>query len=158
MKLWATLINNWNCYSGTKSKLFSYDKLFWVKELTKTDKMHIEAGKESSVDRTQRLFYVTCTRAKESLAIVMYTSDSEKIRNQAISKGWFSWLYDCVCHNNRSCQSVSHWETRHWCIFCQWRAIFKFLILYWIHVKLIRFYRYNSIRKVLPYWSWFIFL
>lgn len=61
-----------------------------MKELTKTDKMHIEAGEESSVDRTQRLFYVTCTRAKESLAIVMYTSDSEKIRNQAISKGWFS--------------------------------------------------------------------
>ena len=61
-----------------------------MKELKETDKMHIEAGEESSVDRTQRLFYVTCTRAKESLAIVMYTSDSEKIRNQAISKGWFS--------------------------------------------------------------------
>ena len=64
-----------------------------MKELTKTDKMHIEAGEESSVDRTQRLFYVTCMRAKESLeslAIVMYTSDSEKIRNQAISKGRFS--------------------------------------------------------------------
>ena len=76
--------------SEAKGFMFSYDKLFGVKELTKTDKMHIEAGEESSVDRTQRLFYVTCTRAKESLAIVMYTSDSEKIRNQAISKGWFS--------------------------------------------------------------------
>ena len=61
-----------------------------MKELTKTDKMHIEAGEEFSVDRTQRLFYVTCTRAKESLAIVMYTSDSEKVKNQAINKGWFS--------------------------------------------------------------------
>lgn len=76
--------------SEAKGFLFSYDKLFGVKELTKTDKMHIEAGKESSVDRTQRLFYVTCTRAKESLAIVMYTSDSEKVKNQAINKGWFS--------------------------------------------------------------------
>lgn len=76
--------------SEAKGFMFSYDKLFGVKELTKTDKMHIEAGEESSVDRTQRLFYVTCTRAKESLAIVMYTSDSEKVKNQAINKGWFS--------------------------------------------------------------------
>lgn len=76
--------------SEAKGFMFSYDKLFGVKELTETDKKHIEAGEESSVDRTQRLFYVTCTRAKESLAIVMYTSDSEKVKNQALSKGWFS--------------------------------------------------------------------
>ena len=76
--------------SEAKGFMFSYDKLFGVKELTETDKKHIEAGEESSVDRTQRLFYVTCTRAKESLAIVMYTSNSEKVKNQAISKGWFS--------------------------------------------------------------------
>lgn len=76
--------------SEAKGFMFSYDKLFGVKELTEIDKKHIEAGEESSVDRTQRLFYVICTRAKESLAIVMYTSDSEKVKNQAISKGWFS--------------------------------------------------------------------
>ena len=76
--------------SEAKGFMFSYDKLFGVKELTEIDKKHIEAGEESSVDRTQRLFYVTCTRAKESLAIVMYTSDSEKVKNQAISKGLFS--------------------------------------------------------------------
>jgi len=76
--------------SEAKGFMFSYDKLFGVKELTEIDKKHIEDGEESSVDRTQRLFYVTCTRAKESLAIVMYTSDSEKVKNQAISKGWFS--------------------------------------------------------------------
>ena len=76
--------------SEAKGFLFSYDKLFGVKELTETDIRHIEAGEESSVDRTQRLFYVTCTRAKESLAIVMYTSDSEKVKKQAIHKGWFS--------------------------------------------------------------------
>lgn len=76
--------------SEAKGFMFSYDKLFGVKELTEIDKKHIEDGEESSVDRTQRLFYVTCTRAKESLAIVMYTSDSEKVNNQAISKGWFS--------------------------------------------------------------------
>ena len=76
--------------SEAKGFLFSYDKLFGVKELTETDIKHIEAGEESSIDRTQRLFYVTCTRAKESLAIVMYTNDPEKVKNQSISKGWFS--------------------------------------------------------------------
>ena len=70
--------------------LFSYDKLFGVKELSETDINHIKAGEESSVDRTKRLFYVTCTRAKESLAIVMYTRDTEKVKSQAISKRWFS--------------------------------------------------------------------
>lgn len=56
--------------SEAKGFMFSYDKLFGVKELTKTDKMHIEAGEESSVDRTQRLFYVTCTRAKNHLQLL----------------------------------------------------------------------------------------
>ena len=76
--------------SEAKGFMFSYDKLFGVKELTETDIKHIEAGEESSIDRTLRLFYVTCTRAKESLAINMYTSDPNKVRNQAINKGWFA--------------------------------------------------------------------
>ena len=41
--------------SEAKGFMFSYDKLFGVKELTETDKKHIEAGEESSVDRTQRM-------------------------------------------------------------------------------------------------------
>lgn len=76
--------------SEAKGFMFSYDKLFGVKELTETDIKHIKAGEESSIDRTKRLFYVVCTRAKESLAVVMYTSDSDKVKNQAISKGWFT--------------------------------------------------------------------
>ena len=76
--------------SEAKGFMFSYDKLFGVKELTETDIKHIEAGEESSIDRTLRLFYVTCTRAKESLSIIMYTSDPNKVRNQAINKGWFA--------------------------------------------------------------------
>lgn len=76
--------------SEAKGFMFSYDKLFGVKELTETDIKHIEAGEESSIDRTLRLFYVTCTRAKESLAVIMYTSDPNKVRNQAINKGWFA--------------------------------------------------------------------
>lgn len=51
--------------SEARGFMFSYDKLFGVKELTETDIRHIEAGKESSVDRTQRLFLCnmyTCKR------------------------------------------------------------------------------------------------
>lgn len=70
--------------------LFSYDKLFGVKELSNTDLKNKENGKETSVERTQRLFYVTCTRAKESLAIVMYTSDSDRVKTHVIDKGWFT--------------------------------------------------------------------
>lgn len=76
--------------SESKGFMFSYDKLFGVKEPTATDIKHSEAGEESSIDRTQRLFYVTCTRAKESLAVVMYTSDPDKVKKQAMNKGWFT--------------------------------------------------------------------
>mgnify|MGYP002098305423 FL=1 len=46
-------------------------------------------GKENSINRTSRLFYVTCTRAKESLAILMYTSNTERAKQTAIHNGWF---------------------------------------------------------------------
>lgn len=72
-----------------KGKLFSYDKLFEVAPLSDTDVKNKENGKESSLDRTGRLFYVTCTRAKESLAILMYTSDPDKAKQTAIHNGWF---------------------------------------------------------------------
>lgn len=70
--------------------MFSYDKLFGVKELSDTDKKNIADGKETSIERTQRLFYVTCTRAKNSLAVVMYTNDPNRVKEQTINKGWFT--------------------------------------------------------------------
>ncbi len=75
--------------SEAKGFLFSYDKLFGVKDLSETDFKNKENGKETSIERTQRLFYVTCTRAKDSLAVVMYTNNPEKVKTKAISKGWF---------------------------------------------------------------------
>ena len=73
-----------------KGNLFSYDKLFNVAPLSETDVKNKENGKENSIDRTGRLFYVTCTRAKESLAIVMYTSDPEKAKKTSIENEWFN--------------------------------------------------------------------
>lgn len=75
--------------SESKGFMFSYDKLFGVKDLSETDIRHIEAGEESSIDRTKRLFYVTCTRAKSSLAVVMYTDEPEKVKATVIKKEWF---------------------------------------------------------------------
>ena len=69
--------------------MFSYDKLFGVKALSDTDKRHREAGEETTIERTQRLFYVTCTRAKHSLAVVMYTTAPEIVKAEVKRKGWF---------------------------------------------------------------------
>ena len=75
--------------SESKGFLFSYDKLFGVKDLSDRDKQNLSEGKETSIERTKRLFYVTCTRAKNSLAVVMYTNNPEKVKTEAVSKGWF---------------------------------------------------------------------
>jgi len=68
---------------------FSYDKLFGAKEPTATDIKNESEGKETSIDGTRRLFYVTCSRAEKSLAIVAYTKELEKVKNHAVSNGWF---------------------------------------------------------------------
>jgi len=70
--------------------LFSYEKLFGAKELSKTDKDHEEKGEDNSITRTMRLLYVTCTRAKESLALIVYTNDVDKVMRTAENYKWFS--------------------------------------------------------------------
>lgn len=47
-------------------------------------------GKDTSITRTARLFYVACTRAQKSLAVVAYTASVESVKNTALSNGWFS--------------------------------------------------------------------
>lgn len=74
----------------SKGFMFSYDKLFGLKPLTANDKKNIDEGKETGIDRTMRLFYVACSRAKESLAIVAYTDLPEELKRNVISNGWFS--------------------------------------------------------------------
>lgn len=76
--------------SEARGFMFSYDKLFGVKDLTETDLRNRAEGKETSIERTQRLFYVICTRAKNSLAVVMYTNNPEKVKDEAIRKEWFT--------------------------------------------------------------------
>jgi DNA helicase-2/ATP-dependent DNA helicase PcrA len=54
---------------------FSYDKYFGIKPLSDRDRENIDAGKETQVERTRRLFYVCCTRAMTDLAVVLFTAD-----------------------------------------------------------------------------------
>lgn len=54
---------------------FSYDKYLGIKPLSDRDRANIQEGKETSVERTRRLFYVCCTRALKDLVVVLFTSD-----------------------------------------------------------------------------------
>ncbi|WP_407264885.1 AAA family ATPase [Tenacibaculum maritimum] len=69
--------------------MFSYDKLFGSKDLSANDVKNKAEGKDTGVDRTRRLFYVACSRAEESLAIIAYTDNSELVKNNALKYGWF---------------------------------------------------------------------
>lgn len=68
--------------------LFSYEKLFGAKERTSTDLKNEKAGGETGVDRTRRLFYVTCSRTQDSLALIAYSANPGKVRQHAVSQGW----------------------------------------------------------------------
>lgn len=66
--------------------LFSYEQYFGAKELSRDSQKKRDAGEETGLDRTRRLFYVTSTRAKSSLAHVIYTSSVAKVRENLIEK------------------------------------------------------------------------
>ena len=72
-----------------KGFLFSYEKLFGAKAKSDTDVKNECDGKDTSITRTARLFYIACTSAKNSLAIVAYTENKELIKDTALSNGWF---------------------------------------------------------------------
>jgi len=72
-----------------KGFLFSYDKVFGAEKLSKGDYEKIEAGKETTVDRTLRLLYVTCSRAEESLALVLWAGDRSAAFDAISATGWF---------------------------------------------------------------------
>ncbi len=76
--------------SEAKGFLFSYEKLFGVKDKTETDIRNEREGKDTGITRTTRLFYVACTRAEKSLAIIAYTENKTAVKATAIANGWFS--------------------------------------------------------------------
>jgi DNA helicase II / ATP-dependent DNA helicase PcrA len=68
---------------------FSYDKYFGVADLSKIDSENIAQGKDSVIDRTRRLFYVSCSRAKKELAVVYYTGDTDNAIVKVTEMGIF---------------------------------------------------------------------
>jgi DNA helicase-2/ATP-dependent DNA helicase PcrA len=69
--------------------MFSYSKLFGTKAKTTIDLANDTEGKDTQISRTQRLFYVACTRAEMSLALVAYTNDIQKTKQTILQNNWF---------------------------------------------------------------------
>lgn len=70
--------------------LFKYEKLFGAAALSDGDRKNIQDGNDSVMDRTRRLFYVACSRAKESLAIIAYSQSPLLVQGNAKDFGWFA--------------------------------------------------------------------
>lgn len=69
--------------------LYSYGKYFGFLPLSDRDQERIDAGEESVLDRTGRLFYVCCSRAVKDLAVVLFAQDVEAARAAIMSKNLF---------------------------------------------------------------------
>lgn len=57
---------------------FKYEKLFGA-----------SSTEDATTTATRRLFYVTCSRAERSLALVAYSTDPARVREFVIEQGWF---------------------------------------------------------------------
>lgn len=69
----------------------SYDKLFGAAKLGERDLDNVQAGKETTIDRSLRLLYVTCSRARESLALVLWAENpTEALKFARHESGWFA--------------------------------------------------------------------
>lgn len=69
--------------------MFSYDKLLGATPHSKTDQENDSMGADSSPKRSRRLFYVICSRAQKSLAVVAYTKAPDLVERTVIASGWF---------------------------------------------------------------------
>ena len=72
-----------------RTNTFSYGKYFGVTVPSDTDRANIAAGKDSVIDRTRRLFYVCCSRALSDLAVVIFTDDTERMRDAVLERAFF---------------------------------------------------------------------
>ena len=62
--------------------LYSYEKYFDLVELSPKDIENAQQGIDNVVDRTRRLLYVCCTRAKRDLVLVLFTNNVEGARKK----------------------------------------------------------------------------
>jgi len=57
------------------SSLYSYEKLFGLRELSDTDREHIANVRDNTLERTRRLLYVCCSRSLKDLGVLLFVSD-----------------------------------------------------------------------------------
>lgn len=76
--------------SAARGTTFNYNKLFGLEEKSAVDIQNEQDGKETTLDRTRRLLYVTCSRAISSLAIVYYTQDVNAASGAILNTEWFT--------------------------------------------------------------------
>jgi len=69
--------------------MFSYDRVLGVKAKSESDVKNEATGQDTTIDRTRRLLYVTCSRAKESLALVAYTQSPQIVLQSVVREGLF---------------------------------------------------------------------
>jgi DNA helicase II / ATP-dependent DNA helicase PcrA len=75
--------------SEARGFMYSYDKLLGVEAPSAADLKNEREGRDTAIARTRRLLYVTCTRAEESLAILVYSTNPSKVRDHVVAQGWF---------------------------------------------------------------------
>ena len=68
---------------------YSYGKYLGYVPLSDKDDANIEAGEESVLDRTRRLFYVCCSRAMKDLAVVVFVPDVAAARTAIVEQNLF---------------------------------------------------------------------
>lgn len=72
-----------------RTNTFSYGKYFGVTELSDKDRENIDAGNDSVIDRTRRLFYVCCSRALSDLVVVIFAEDTMQMHNSMLDNAFF---------------------------------------------------------------------
>lgn len=70
--------------SEVAGNMFSYGKIIGTISPTLTDEQNISEGKDNSIERTKRLLYVASSRARESLGLVIYTSNINRTKDYFI--------------------------------------------------------------------------
>ncbi|MBF0154220.1 MAG: ATP-dependent helicase [Magnetococcales bacterium] len=68
---------------------FSYEQLFGLKDPSGKKSRKSEEGEGSKIDRTRRLFYVCCSRARKDLAVVLFIQDVQGAREKLANNGIF---------------------------------------------------------------------
>jgi DNA helicase-2/ATP-dependent DNA helicase PcrA len=74
--------------SAARGFLFSYERLLGSNSDKAQGRWKDSEATDTSIDRTRRLLYVACTRAKETLALMVYATDSKSLIGSVIEQGW----------------------------------------------------------------------